>query len=126
MYKGQDNKHRREDISRRSRRKKIGHILNGNIDGDKEGEFTCTRVRGESIIDYALINTKTRGKTDKLVIEDRTELNYLPICVYLQLENEFKAAEDRLQHNIQIQQIWTEESVKKFRELLEDSEFDHT
>lgn len=57
-----------------------------------------------------------------MIVEDKTESDHLPICVYLQLEYEFKAAEDSFQHNTQMQQIWTEENIKKVRELLEDSE----
>lgn len=37
-------------------------ILNGNTRGDEEGEWTYTRGRGESVIDYALGDEKTRER----------------------------------------------------------------
>ncbi|KAJ3664923.1 hypothetical protein Zmor_000456 [Zophobas morio] len=37
-------------------------ILNGNKEGDEEGEWTYVGARGESIIDYGIISTKRRGK----------------------------------------------------------------
>lgn len=96
--------------------------MNGNTEGDKEGKLTYIGARGKSVIDYVLTYAETRGKIDKLIIEDRTELDHMPICVYLQIENESKAVEDNLRHNIQMQQIGTEESIKKYTELLEDSQ----
>lgn len=97
-------------------------ILNGNIDKDEERQFTYIEARRKLVIDYALTNTETRGKIDKLIIEDRTELDYMSICVYLQLKNEFKATDNSFQYNIQVQQIWTEESIKKFRKKLKNLE----
>lgn len=85
--------------------KKRWDILNENIDGDEEEEFTYIGAREKAIIDYTVTNTETRKKIDKLIVENKTESDYLPICVYLQLENEFKAAEDSFQHNTQMQQI---------------------
>lgn len=80
-------------------------ILNKNTNRREEEEFTYIGARGKTIIDYTLTNTEIRKKIDKLIVEDKTESNYLPICVCLQLENEFKAAEDSFQHNTQMQQI---------------------
>lgn len=61
------------------------YILNGNIDGDKEGEFTFKGPSGNSsVIDYAIGNVETRRKIDKLVVDKkRRESDHLPICVYI-------------------------------------------
>lgn len=91
-------KNNRDEIRRRSRDKKIDsegrklleeikergwNILNGNITGDKEGEFTFKGPRGSSVIDYAIGNVEARGKIDKLVIKKRKESDHFPICVYI-------------------------------------------
>lgn len=58
-------------------------ILNGNINGDEKGEVTYIGARGTSVIDYAITSTETRGKIDRMVIENKTESDHLPICIYL-------------------------------------------
>lgn len=50
--------------------KKIGHILNGNIDGDKEGEFTCTRARGEN---NRLCSNKHKSKREDWQVSHRRQ-----------------------------------------------------
>lgn len=79
---------------------------------DEEGEHIYIGARGESVIDYALINAETRRKIDRIIIEDRIESDHLSICVYLQLRDELNAKEVSSQYNIQRQQIWIE-SIKK-------------
>lgn len=58
-------------------------ILNGNINGDEKGEVTYIGARETSVIDYAITSTETRGKIDRTVIENKTESDHLPICIYL-------------------------------------------
>lgn len=46
--------------------KKMGwSILNGNVEGDEEGEWTYTGGRGNSMIDYVLGNEETRIKVER-------------------------------------------------------------
>lgn len=45
-------------------------ILNGNTEGDEEGEVTYIGARGSSVIDYAITNVEIGGKINRMVIED--------------------------------------------------------
>lgn len=102
-------------------------ILNGNIEGDEEEELTYIGARGSSIIDYAIGNTEARDKIGSLVIEERTESDHLPICVYIQAEDSRLSFTDMLDEDKTFkQQIWTEGGIKKFREILDTQEFKET
>lgn len=39
------------------------------------------------VIDYTIGNAEARDKVESLVVEERTELDHLPICVYIEAEN---------------------------------------
>lgn len=41
-------------------------ILNGNMTGDEEGQWTYIGPNRESVIDYGVVNEKARGKNKKL------------------------------------------------------------
>lgn len=58
-------------------------ILNKNTAENEEGELTYIRARGSSVINYAIGNIEARGKIDRLVVAERTESDYLPICIYI-------------------------------------------
>lgn len=56
-------------------------ILNGEVDGDEEGEFTFIGGVGESVIDYAIANIEMREKVESMKIEWRVESDHLPLVV---------------------------------------------
>jgi len=48
-------------------------IMNGGIQGDKEGDWTYTGERGESVIDYILREEEIREEMGYLEMGDRIE-----------------------------------------------------
>lgn len=104
------------------------NIWNGNTKEDEEEELTSIDTRRSSVIDYAIENTKARDKVDSLVIKERMELNHLLICVYIQAKNLrqplLQKEKDFKERNFK--QIWTEEGIKNFREILETQKFEKT
>lgn len=48
-------------------------IANGNIKGDEEGELTYIGGRGESVIDYVIVNQKAWNKIEEMRIGERVE-----------------------------------------------------
>jgi len=62
------------------------------------------------------------------VIEERMELDHLLICVYIQAKNLrqplLQKEKDFKERNLK--QIWTEEGIKNFREILETRKFEKT
>lgn len=121
----------RDEIGRKSKDKiintegkKLLEKIEGNIEGDEEEELTYIGARGSSVINHAITNVEMRGKIGKMSIEHKMDSDHLPICVYLQLENERQYEGKSSQNRIGLQQIWTEECIKKFREILETTEFE--
>jgi len=58
-------------------------ILNGNKEGDKEGQWIFEGVMGSSVIDYAIMNATTWDKVRRIKIESRADSDHLPITLEL-------------------------------------------
>jgi len=54
-------------------------IASGNMRGDENGELTFIGERGESVIDYVLVNQKASDKIEKMEIGNRVESNHQPL-----------------------------------------------
>lgn len=59
------------------------NIWNGNIERDEERKLTYISPKVSLVIDYVIGNMETRDKVDRLIIEERTESDHLPLCVYI-------------------------------------------
>jgi hypothetical protein len=55
--------------------------LNGDRQGDEEGEWTYNGSRGETVIDYGIVNEEAWGKVEEFGIGERTETNHLEIAL---------------------------------------------
>lgn len=58
-------------------------ILNGEMKGDEEGEWTYVGGRGESVIDYVIGYEEMREKVIKLIVEDRVDSDHQPVSVWI-------------------------------------------
>lgn len=56
-------------------------ILNGNIKGDEEREFTYTGGKGDMVIDYALGDKEMKEKVERMEIGERIESDHHPVVV---------------------------------------------
>lgn len=48
-------------------------ILSGSVEGEEEREWTFTKGRGESVIDYVLGNKQTRERMRRMRVEERVD-----------------------------------------------------
>ena len=55
--------------------------MNGNTEGDEEGEWTFTGGRGNTVIDYVVGNEDTREKVERLEVAERVESDHHPVVV---------------------------------------------
>jgi len=53
-------------------------ILNGEMGGDNEGEWTYTGSRGKSVIDYVIINEGIREEIMRLEVGDQVDSDHRP------------------------------------------------
>lgn len=89
-------------------------ILNGNIRGDEEGEWTYTGERGDTVIDYVLGDERTRERIREVRVEEKMDLDHCPITVWLEGSERQGSREDK-RRGIR---IWTEENKEKFRVMF--------
>jgi len=63
-------------------------IANGNMKGDENGKLTYIGERGESMVDYVLVNQKAWDKIEKMKIGNRVESDYQPLEVDIGIQKE--------------------------------------
>jgi len=91
-------------------------ILNGEIRGDEEGNWTYTGSRRESIIDYVLINEELEEEIDQLIIGDNIDSDHHPLIVRLKERGggrSKRGKERRIQRG-----MWNEKGRERFKAEL--------
>lgn len=63
-------------------------LLNGNKEGDDQGEWTFTGAKGSSVIDYAICNAETWEEIKSFRIGERIESDYQPLEIELKVTTE--------------------------------------
>ncbi|XP_076384071.1 uncharacterized protein LOC117218718 [Megalopta genalis] len=73
------------------------YILNGNVVGDEEGEYTYSQHRkipsssetGSSVNDYVIVNIKVLGRIRRFQVGNRPESDHRPLEVEVNMEEEY-------------------------------------
>lgn len=92
------------------------NLLNGNTTGDEEGHLTFIDSKGESVIDYCIVNENARNKIKSFRVLLSTETQHQP----LQVELEGRKIEDeKTEYTSFIS--WSEESIKKYKHKLTEN-----
>ena len=97
------------------------YLLNGNHEGDEDGEFTYIGVKGRSVIDYVLCNAQAREEVETLSIEERTESDHLPLIVRINTCREIDRAIKTEKVGLE---IWDEKGVEHFQNNINDVEIE--
>lgn len=102
------------------------HIANGNVQGDKEGEFTYVGSRGATVIDYAVTNTAGLEELTRFNVEERVESDHMPICLTFRLPR--RQIRDKQGKGVKKKEImcWSKESIEVFTNNTEKLEFNRT
>ncbi|XP_024884283.1 trichohyalin-like [Temnothorax curvispinosus] len=91
-------------------------ILNGGTKGDEEGEYTYTRGRGETVIDYIIGDEEVREKVERLEVGERIDSDH-PLILWVRGSSKRRqrrrGAEKRRRRG-----IWNDEGKTQFREKL--------
>lgn len=69
-------------------------IINGNTPGGEEGEFTFIGSRGNSVINYIIVNEKMGEKVVKCIADERVNSDHTSINAYISLELKGQGAND--------------------------------
>jgi len=91
-------------------------VLNGEIRGDEEGTWTFSGGRGESVIDYVLVNEDIEEEVVQLVVGDNIESDHHPLVVQLREKGSERKKENK--RNKARRGVWDEEGRASFRQEL--------
>ncbi|KAJ3660702.1 hypothetical protein Zmor_005140 [Zophobas morio] len=102
-------------------------ILNGNKEGDEEGEWTYVGARGESIIDYGIVNEEAWEEIESFKVGERVESDHMPLEIKIKAkEQEYEKQERRNERKELEKRIWDEEEIQRYRSRLEKKKFEVT
>jgi hypothetical protein len=90
-------------------------VLNRNKQGDEEGEWTYIDSRGETVIDYGIVNEETWERVQEFRIGERVKSDYLPLEISTEGTNHDERGKGRTkekQRKVTIK-IWDEEGVEE-------------
>jgi len=91
-------------------------IFNGNVEGDREGEWTFTGGRGETVIDYVIGSIVTKEIIEGMVVEDCIDSDHHPLVVWIRKEEEEQRKGGKMERVGRW--VWTEEGIEEFRKEL--------
>lgn len=86
-------------------------ILNGNTEEDTRGEFTYIGPRGQSVIDYGIVNEEGLDAIKSFKIGNRIESDHQPIII--ELKNVIDARDENNKREVV---NWREDGVLYFKE----------
>ena len=92
-------------------------ILNGACEGDLEGEWTYLGPRGESVIDYCMVNIAGREFTKSMKVGKRIESDHQPLIMQLNSIQDKKEVNLIMKRDLEVDD-WTEEGIRKYKENL--------
>ncbi|XP_058810337.1 uncharacterized protein LOC131675385 [Phymastichus coffea] len=98
-------------------------ILNGNTQGDRDGEFTYIGDNGVSVIDYVMVNDELWDEDLEFRIEDSIDSDHAPLVLEIKSEEHEKIYQNYTEEKKEIWKkmtIWNEESIKQFKEKTKD------
>jgi len=91
-------------------------ILNGEAEGDEEGNWTYTGGRGESVIDYVLVEEEGREEVERLEIGDKVDSDHHPVVVWMKERGDNRRV--RGGRGRVCREVWDEEGRERFKDNL--------
>jgi len=106
------------------------YLLNGKMDGDRIGEFTYVGARGSTVIDYVFVNERALERIIDFKVENRVDSDHMPLQVRTRMreenikkeERKGKEKEEEEKRRVIEKISWSEEAIKKYREMTEKIE----
>lgn len=96
-------------------------ILNGNMEGDEEGQFTFIGGKGNTVIDYVLVDTSIKEAMKNFKIEERVESDHLPMKVEI-YENTRRG--NGKEEQWKEKSDWSEDGIRYYQEEVEKKFFE--
>jgi hypothetical protein len=97
-------------------------VLNGNCIGDEKGEYTYSGSRGETVIDYVMVNEEAWDEIEEFKVGERVESDHMPLEVRTKGREKERSMKD-VKRKI-VKNIWTEEGKEKYRARLREAKYE--
>lgn len=88
-------------------------ILNGNIESDGDGEFTFAGARGDTVIDYILVEEEGKRKIKRMEVGDNVDSDHHPLIVKIEGKGGGKIKEEKKKSQA-ARGDWSEQGREKF------------
>jgi hypothetical protein len=98
-------------------------VLNGNFIGVEKGEYTYIGPKGETVIDYVMVNEDAWDEIEEFNVGERVESDHMPLEVRTKgREKERRSVKD-VRRKI-VKNIWTEEGKENYRARLREAKYE--
>jgi len=100
-------------------------MLNETCEGDWDGNFTYVGARGNTVIDFMIVNENASNKTIDFKILERVDSDHLLLQLRIRRAEEGKEEEKRVEKTEERRErikeiiVWDEEAIKKYEEKTE-------
>ena len=102
-------------------------ILNGDCDGDREGEFTFVSHSGSSVNDYFLVSLDFPGfKIVQVHVSPRVESLRMPVSLALNTARQHEARATADQATVVTKLVWQDNLTRTFQNNVRSSVFTNT
>ncbi|KAH0817483.1 hypothetical protein GEV33_005308 [Tenebrio molitor] len=98
-------------------------VLNGNCIGDEKGEYTYIGSRGETVIDYVMVNEEAWDEIEEFKVGERVESDHMPLEVRTKGREQERGSMKDVKRKI-VKNIWTEERKGKYRARLREAKYE--
>jgi hypothetical protein len=98
-------------------------VLNGNCIGDEKGEYTYIGSRGETVIDYVMVNEEAWDEIEEFKVGERVESDHMPLEVRTKGREQERGSMKDVKRKI-VKNIWTEEGKEKYRARLREAKYE--
>lgn len=103
------------------------YVLNGSMNGDWKGEYKFVSARGNTVIDYVIVNEEAIEKVEEFKIDSRVNSDHMPLKVIWKKEEDRKQEEEIEEEKGEEEEeeertyiVWDEEAIKKFKKETEE------
>jgi rubrerythrin len=100
-------------------------VLNRNKQGDEGGKWTYIGSRGETVIDYGIMNKEAWERVEEFRIEEKVESDHLPLEINIEETNHEERGQEKAREEQKkvIIKVWDEQRVEEYSRRLETATF---
>lgn len=96
-------------------------ILNGAIEGDWQGEYTFEGARGDSVIDYVIVNDQAYDLMTRMCVGKRVDSDHAPLETRIKIDGG-EVEEERKNEEERTMVDWSEEARSIYESATEERE----